>query len=365
MLMKTRLPIVLGVAALAFLPTESPACTRAVYLGPEGMTVTGRTMDWREDPLTNLYIFPRGTARRGANTDNTVFWTSKYGTLSAAGYDIGITDGMNEAGLVANLLFLPESVYERPGDTRPVMGLSIWTQYVLDNFATVDEAVAELSKEKFRIDAPDLPNGVKSRLHLAISDASGDSAIFEYVDGRLSVHHGREYQVMTNSPFYDRQLAILDYWQQIGGLTMLPGTNRAPDRFVRASFYINAVVKSADPKVAVPAVMSVMRNVSVPYGISTPDKPPYRVDALAHGLRPEEPDLLFRAYAGDGNFLGRPFEDRLRPGNARTCPETRRRPNLHRRCHGRIPQERQAVRLPVRGVITGLVELYTASAGLG
>lgn len=26
---------------------------------------------------------------------------------------------MNEAGLVANLLFLPESVYERPGDTRP------------------------------------------------------------------------------------------------------------------------------------------------------------------------------------------------------------------------------------------------------
>ena len=199
MLMKTRLPIVLGVAALAFLPTESPACTRAVYLGPEGMTVTGRTMDWREDPLTNLYIFPRGTARRGANTDNTVFWTSKYGTLSAAGYDIGITDGMNEAGLVANLLFLPESVYERPGDTRPVMGLSIWTQYVLDNFATVDEAVAELSKEKFRIDAP--------------------------------------------------------------------------DRFVRASFYINAVVKSADPKVAVPAVMSVMRNVSVPYGISTPDKP--------------------------------------------------------------------------------------------
>ena len=91
----------IGVAALAFLPTESPACTRAVYLGPEGMTVTGRTMDWREDPLTNLYIFPRGTARRGANTDNTVFWTSKYGTLSAAGYDIGITDGMNEAGLVA------------------------------------------------------------------------------------------------------------------------------------------------------------------------------------------------------------------------------------------------------------------------
>ena len=230
-------------------------------------------MDWREDPLTNLYIFPRGVVRRGANTDKTVFWTSKYGSLSAAGYDIGITDGMNEAGLVANLLFLPESVYKRPGDTRPVMGLSVWTQYVLDNFATVDEAVAELSKEKFRIDAPDLPNGVQSRLHLAISDPSGDSAIFEYRDGKLEIHHGRQCQVMTNSPFYDDQLAILGYWRQIGGLTMLPGTNRASDRFVRASFYIDAVVQTSDPKIAVPAVMSVMRNVSVPYGISTPDKP--------------------------------------------------------------------------------------------
>lgn len=59
---------------------------------------------------------------------------------------------------------------------------------------------------------------MKSRLHLAISDASGDSAIFEYRDGKLEIHHGRQYQVMTNSPFYNDQLAILDYWQQIGGL---------------------------------------------------------------------------------------------------------------------------------------------------
>ena len=42
---------------------------------------------------------------------------------------------------------------------------------------------------------------------------------------------------------------------------------------MRASFYIEAVVQSADPAIAVPAVMSVMRNVSVPYGISTPDMP--------------------------------------------------------------------------------------------
>jgi hypothetical protein len=84
--------------------------------------------------------------------------------------------------MVASLLFLPESVYHRPGDNRPIMGISIWTQYVLDNFATVREAVDELKKESFRIDAPDLPNGAASTLHLAITDETGNTAVLEYID---------------------------------------------------------------------------------------------------------------------------------------------------------------------------------------
>ena len=252
---------------------KSEACTRVVYEGPEGMIATGRTMDWKEDLHTNLYIFPRGLHRKGAESAATVEWTSKYGSVVAAGYDIGICDGINEKGLVANLLFLPESVYETENDQRPVLGLSIWTQYVLDNFATVEEAVVELSKDSFRIDAPDLPNGVKSRLHLAISDSTGNSAIIEYLDGTVSIYEGKQYQVLTNSPAYNLQLAVNDYWKQVGGLNMLPGTNRSSDRFARASFYINAVAQTADPEIAVPTVFSVIRNVSVPYGISTPDSP--------------------------------------------------------------------------------------------
>ena len=252
MLMKKQLLGALLCGAALHAPESGGACTRAVYLGPDGMTVTGRTMDWAEPIPTSLYLFPRGIERRGAKSDNTLVWTSKYGSLAVAGYDIGITEGMNEKGLVASLLFLPESVYERPGDDRPVLGLS---------------------KETFRIDAPDLPGGKQSRLHLAVTDPSGDTAVFEYIDGKLHVYHDRKYQVLTNSPAYDLQLAIGEYWQQVGGLAMLPGTNRSSDRFARASFYINAVEQSADPAIAVPAVMSVMRNVSVPYGISTPGMP--------------------------------------------------------------------------------------------
>lgn len=249
------------------------ACTRAVYLGPDGMVVTGRTMDWKEDPQSNIYFFPRGMERRGGITDNSVKWTSSYGSVVTAGYDIGICDGINERGLAANLLFLAESDYHRPGDKRPVMGLAIWTQYVLDNFATVDEAVEELGKELFRIDDPDLPNGAKSTLHLSISDSTGNSAIFEYIAGKLVIHSGKDCRVMTNSPSYDKQQTLDDYWDQIGGLVMLPGTNRASDRFVRASFYINALPQTSDYRQAVAGVFSVMRNVSVPLGISVPSQP--------------------------------------------------------------------------------------------
>ena len=147
-------------------------------------------------------------------------WTSKYGSVIATGYDIGTCDGMNEKGLVASLLFLPESIYSLPGDTRPAMGISIWTQYVLDNFATVREAVDELKKETFRIDAPRMPNGgPESTLHLAITDETGNTAVLEYLDGKLSIHEGKEYRVMTNSPRYEQQLAINDYWERNRWLT--------------------------------------------------------------------------------------------------------------------------------------------------
>lgn len=262
-----------AVMTIAVISGKAGACTRAVYLGPDSMVVTGRTMDWKEGPQSNIWFFPRGMERRGGHTDNTVRWTSAYGSVVTAGYDIGVCDGMNEKGLVANLLFLAESDYHRPGDTRPVMGLSIWTQYVLDNFATVDEAVAELGKELFRIDDPDLPNVSKSTLHLSVSDTTGNSAIFEYIEGNLVIHHGRECQVMTNSPTYDKQQTLDDYWKQIGGLIMLPGTNRASDRFVRASFYIDALPQTSNYRQAVAGVFSVMTNVSVPLGISIPSQP--------------------------------------------------------------------------------------------
>ena len=248
------------------------ACTRAVYFGKEGQTVTGRTMDWLEDMQSNLWIFPRGMARGGDMGKESLKWTSKYGSVIASGYESGTADGMNEKGLVANMLYLTESEYP-PDDKRPTLVTGAWAQYVLDNFATVEEAVDAMRLEKFRVVTVAAPNDKPGSVHFSISDPSGDSAIFEYVNGKLVIHHGRQYQVMTNSPIYSEQIPLNEYWKQIGGTVMLPGTNRAADRFARASFYINATAQSADLREAVAAVFSVMRNVSVPRGISTPTQP--------------------------------------------------------------------------------------------
>lgn len=264
--------VCLGLIPLILLAIQSAnACSRAVYFGKAGQTVTGRTMDWKEDVQTNLWVFPCGMKRDGGMGEQGFTWTSKYGSVIASVYEAGTADGMNEN---ANLLFLVESEYPDPNkDQRPKMSIAAWTQHVLDSFATVEEAVAEMRKEAFCIVGVVAPNGVAGKIHLSISDPTGDSAIFEYIDGKLVIHHGREYQVMTNSPVYDQQLALNEYWKQIGGTVMLPGTNRAADRFARASFYINAATQSADPREATAAVFSVMRNVSVPRGISTPDQP--------------------------------------------------------------------------------------------
>jgi penicillin V acylase-like amidase (Ntn superfamily) len=195
--------------------------------------------------------------------------------LVASAFEAATADGMNEKGLVANILYLAESQYPQ---TPPVaksqpLSIAIWGQYVLDNYATVSEAVAAMTLEPFYVVPVMTPDGHPGTVHLAISDPSGDSAIFEYVDGKLVIHHGRQYQVMTNSPIYSQQLALDAYWQQIGGTVMLPGTNRAADRFARASFYIKAIPQTADNAAAIASAFSVIRNASVPLGISTPGQP--------------------------------------------------------------------------------------------
>ena len=176
-------------AAISMPITVSQACTRVVYLGENEQIMTGRTMDWKYDIGTNLWIFPRGMERDGIAGPNSLKWKSKYGSVIASGYDISTTDGVNEEGLVANLLWLAESKYPQIDNKQPALSISLWAQYVLDNYATVEEAVAELEKNPLVVATDNVPGQDRlATLHLSLSDASGDSAIIEYIDGKQVIH---------------------------------------------------------------------------------------------------------------------------------------------------------------------------------
>src|ERR1700678_1928608 len=127
----------LGVLTAAAAPAE--ACTRVAYFGPEKTALTGRSMDLMIPLHTSLWAFPAGVKRYGAVGQNSLTLTSKFGSVISAAYDAATADGMNEKGLVANLLYLSTADYKARDVTRPGLSLAGWTQYVLDNFATVSE----------------------------------------------------------------------------------------------------------------------------------------------------------------------------------------------------------------------------------
>ena len=254
-------------------PHDTEACTRVVYKGPNNTVLTARSMDFSIAIPSNLWLFPRGIERDGSTGANTVKWTSKYGSIATSSWDIAVSDGMNEKGLVANLLWLVSSQYPEfslEGKSQKGLAVSLWAQYALDNFATVAEAVEQFRKEEFIVVTDFIPGTDKyTTVHLSLSDSNGDNAILEYINGKLVIHHDPSYTVMTNDPVFEEQLAINTYWKNIPGNIFLPGTNRAADRFVRASYYIKAIPQTDDIRVAVAGAFSVIRQCSVPYGIST------------------------------------------------------------------------------------------------
>ncbi|MGE4335256.1 MAG: linear amide C-N hydrolase [Pigmentiphaga sp.] len=248
-------------------------CTRVVWSNANGAVLVGRNMDYHRDLGTNLWKLPRGIARDdGVNGD--LKWTAQYGSVAVTAMDLMTVDGINEAGLAGHILWLAESVYGEYDPSRTALSQGIWLQYFLDNCATVAEAVAWVEKNKTQVfQLTDPASGEVPAIHLALDDATGDSAIFEYIDGEIQIHHSPDYKVMTNSPSYDQQLELLKQVQGFGGKAPLPGSTLASDRFARAAYYVGRLAQPATPVEAIAAMFSVIRNVAQPFRLPEPGKP--------------------------------------------------------------------------------------------
>ena len=249
-------------------------CSRIEWTADGQPVLVGRNMDWTERMGTKLYVMPKGIERDGLVDENPLEWTSKYGSVATVVWDCATTDGLNEAGLSTNILYLAEARYGERDLSRPGLSIALWGQYFLDTCATVAEAVEaaklmqiqpiQLIHRGVKVDAP---------MHLSLSDASGDSAIIEILDGEPHIHHGPQYTVMTNSPPYEEQLVLLKQYEGLGGSKPIPGTMEAEDRFARGAFYLTKLPEPRSYQEAVAGVLSVIRNMATPLGANDPERP--------------------------------------------------------------------------------------------
>lgn len=299
------------------LAQEAYACSRVLWNTAQSLDIpgqptpkdlpvlVGRTMDWRADLNNKFRVFPRGIHREGLVDQNQLKWTSKYGSLVLTYLDMTVQEGMNEAGLTVATLFLKEAEYGDRDVSRPGLNQSIWPQYILDNFATVHDAIEDVSSENIQIIPIKLtkqPPGAFIPLHMAIGDVTGDSAIIEYVNGgELKIYHNPDYNpvpdvdynVITNQPTYDNQIFNVKayirydpakppyYFVNIGEIdpstgktiTGLPGSLTPWDRFVRLYYYEHIMYKPQNQNEAASHMVGLLGNAFVPFNMNPDDWP--------------------------------------------------------------------------------------------
>jgi choloylglycine hydrolase len=254
-------------------------CTRVLWNDNSVGVLTGRTADWFKAPDPKgasdpkLHVMPRGLRKSGAMdgkvvvvSQNPAKWTSRYGSVVVGNYNSVVVDGMNEKGLAAHALALDVTNYGTRDVSRQGINMTLVVPYILDNAATVAEALALLPRiQPVAIKMA----GYATGLSFSIEDRLGDSAVIEYINGVAEIRHGRQYRVVTNTKLDDAEtlLTKFDFKNATNTLT-IPGNTNSNDRFVRAS-YFSHMLSSVTPRnrlEARAALMSVMRNVSDPIG---------------------------------------------------------------------------------------------------
>lgn len=229
-------------------------------------------MDWPESTEPVLTVAPRGYQRHGGKVgdvgvikENALEWKSRFGSIIVSVYGVGTADGLNEKGLAAHILYLKATELPERDPAKPALQIALWAQYLLDNAATVDEAIAAMQDVQLSMVTA---HGHRATVHLAVEDAGGDSAIMENIGGELVIHHGSQFRLMTNDPHYEEQLRLLarqDFSKPSSDLP-IPGNVNPVDRFQRAAYFSAMLPDPRDERAAAASMLAIMRNVSVPFG---------------------------------------------------------------------------------------------------
>jgi len=254
----------IGILTILLGSPIAESCSVAFWNDNPQAKVIGRTMDVNFDDMPLMVVTPRDVERHGETEENPLKWKTRYGSVAITMFHTGaVNDGINEQGFTAQLLYLDQSDYGKLDPKKSGLSIAYLAQYMLDNFKTVDEALKSLDTYQVRL----AENAGKiAPLHLAIQDSTGDSAVVEFIAGKAVIHHGKEYNVMTNEPVYSKQLSNLKKYKLFGGNLAMPGDADPLSRFVRLSSYMKTLPTPKNEIDAVTGMLSVIRTVMVPFG---------------------------------------------------------------------------------------------------
>lgn len=243
---KSALAIALDLVLILIAVNNSSACTAFAINQGDSLVVVGKNYDWDVDDGL-IIVNKRGVAKTAFGQANPAMWLSRFGSVTFNQYGREMPNGgMNEAGLVVEILWLRDSRYPT-GDSRPAIGNLQWIQYQLDNCSSIDQVIA--SDTLIRI-APDF--GVN--VHYFVCDSLGHSAVIEFLDGKMksSAHNNLPVAAITNNT-YEQSLNYLKKYEDFGGQQpMLERDNSADvysgvaslDRFAHAT----KCIKEYDPE---------------------------------------------------------------------------------------------------------------------
>lgn len=234
--------------------TQTWACS-TFYIHTKETTLFGKNYDW--DVIEGIVLVnKRGVTKTALAHNNPVIWTSKYGSITFNQYGREFpTGGMNEQGLVIEVLWLNGSTYPS-SDNRLEIDNMQWVQYQLDNAQSVEEVLA--SDTYIRI-AP----LSSATVHYLIGDKWGNCAAIEFVRGKRVYYTGKKLMsaTLTNHTYRES----IDYLKQhhgFGGKSKPQRGDRSLDRFVRISQQLKDA-KSLNKADAVTYGFSILSDVAM------------------------------------------------------------------------------------------------------
>lgn len=186
--------LIIILAAALILPAALRPCTSFVWKSGN-ILLFGSNYDnsiWQG----RLFINQKNVRKQGwerSTAGAVLSWTSRHGsvTFSVAGLQLAWA-GMNEAGLVLSTMALSETRNPKP-DERPPLRSPLWMQYLLDTCASIDDVAA--ADKTVRI--------LQTQDHYLIADASGRTAVVEFLDGQTVFHWGDKLPIpaLANKPY--------------------------------------------------------------------------------------------------------------------------------------------------------------------